>query len=112
MLTKNAKTVYKITKKSKGCRSTYEDLEAKLNWDNDTLQSACNLLIDMGIAKTDYKAYVTSSGSQSVPCGIVLTEKGRNLRKYNQKSALEFVIGSILVPMLVAIATTIALRYI
>lgn len=112
MLTKNAKTAYKIAKKSKGYRVAYEDLKTKLNWDDGTIQSACKLLIDMGIADTDYATYFTAAGSHSVPCGIVLTEKGRNLWKYNQESIWKFIIGSILVPILVTIATTIVLRYI
>ena len=112
MLSKNSKTVYVIAKKSKEYRVTYEELETKLNWDRGTIKSACNLLIDMGIADTDYTTYFTASGSRPVPCGIVLTEKGRNLWKYNQESIWKFVVGSILIPILVTIATTIVLRYI
>ena len=107
MLSKNSKTVYKMAKKSKECRVSYDELKTKLNWDDSTIQSACNLLIDMNIADTDYKTYITATGRCQVKCGIVLTEKGRNRLKFMIASESEFFVRSVVVPIIVSIATTL-----
>ena len=104
MLSKNARKILKIAKKSKEKTVFYPDLKKELEWDYDAIKSACSQLIQADLADEKYHSPIPG---QKVPWGIVLTERGRNSKKYFWFDVFSFLFKSIAVPIFVSIITAI-----
>ena len=104
MLSKNARTILKIAKSSEEQKVAYLELKAQLSWDFDKVKSAGDQLISAGLASEKYYSPIPG---QRVLWGVVLTEKGRNSRKYFWVSVGEFLFKSIAVPIVVAFITAL-----
>lgn len=100
MLSRNAKKVLVITKGTG--KSAYLDLKKQLGWEFDDVRSACLQLIEAGLAVE--KDYAPMPGHRAA-WGIVLTEEGRNSKKYFWAKAGAFLFKSIAVPIAVAAIT-------
>ena len=104
MLSKNARKVLKIAKKTTKKAISYADLVKKLGLDFGAVRSAGNQLIENELATEKYHA---PTPGKEVLWGISLTEKGRNSRKYFWVGIIKFLFNSIVVPIAVSIITTI-----
>lgn len=105
MLTKNTKIILKILKKSNNKTCTYRELEKQTKWDYNEVKSACNQLIESGLATETFHAPVPYAGQ--IPWEVVLTEEGRNTKKYFwAKISISFV-KTVLIPIAVAVITSI-----
>ena len=111
MLSRTAKKVLKLAQSSKD-RISCQDLKSALNIDFEAAKSACDQLIENGYASE--KRYQPMPG-QSIFEGIVLTEKGRNSKKYFWANVASFLFKSIFVPVFVAfitaVMTTLAMQW-
>ncbi len=104
MLSKNAKAVLHMGQKSEKKQLAYLDLKKELNWEFEDVRSACKQLIDADMA---YERDYSPMPGHRLPWGIVLTERGRNSRKYFWAGIGEFLLQSIAVPIIVAIITAV-----
>ena len=104
MLSKNAKEIMKLARKSPGAKVSYSEIKDKMDIDYDSAKSACLQLINAGLAVE--KDFSPMPGSR-IPWGIVLSENGREPTKYVVNEALMYVVKSILVPIIVSVVTTI-----
>lgn len=105
MLSKEARTVLKAAKGNPEKKIAYLELKERLNWDYDKVKSAGNQLIDKGLA---VEKYYSPMPGRSVLWGIVLSEEGRNSKKYFWFRIADFILKSVAVPMAVSVATTLA----
>lgn len=105
MLSKNAKKVLKLLKKSDNQKISYYELNTALGWNTDKVQSACNQLIEERLA-TEKNITFPPNKAQGA-WGIVLTERGRYYRKYIMEDIAKFILKSILVPIIVSLLTTL-----
>lgn len=104
MFSKNERNIIRLISKSKQNKISYYEAKKSLGIECDDVKSACNSLISKGYAEE--KSYAPMPGSL-VPWGIVLSEKGRHRFRYAIESVASFLFRSILVPIIVAFATTL-----
>lgn len=83
---------------------SYLALKEQFNWDYDAVKSAGSLLVENGLAEEKYHRPVPG---QQVLWGIVLTEKGRNSKKFFWAAVCSFLLKSVAVPIAVSFATSV-----
>lgn len=111
MLSRNAKKILKITKRTAKKAMAYEDMKQVLGWDYDKIHSACDQLIQKNLAKE--KAGIALPGWRgSSAWGIVLSEEGRSRWVYTAEELTKFLIKSVLVPIGVSILTTLLTMFV
>lgn len=103
MFSKNERDILKLISKSKQSKISYHEAKESIGIEYDDVKSACSSLISKGYAEEKY--YSPMPGSL-VPWGIVLSEKGRHRFRYAVETFASFVFRSVLVPIIVAFATT------
>lgn len=103
MLTKDAKSVLKESIRQSG-KLSYRDIQESQSCDFDKAKSLCSLLITEGYATE--KMYHPLPG-QEVSWGIILTEKGRNRRKFFLANLAMFFLKNFAIPIVVSIITAI-----
>lgn len=107
MLSKNAKTVLKLARKTSNQKISYGDLLEALQWDYERIHSACNQLIDRGYAKEKPGLNIPGRPNLTHPWGIILKEEGRQPWRYTLEKICTFMVKSIFVPIIVSIITTL-----
>lgn len=105
MLSKKAHFMLKTAKSTPEKKIGYLDFKKKTNWDYDSIKSAGNQLVERGLATEKYYSPIPGN---SVLWGIVLSEEGRNSKKYFWFRIADFILKSVAVPMAVSVATTLA----
>ena len=102
MLSRNSRKIFALIKQTENKQYAYFDLKKELGWDHDAVRSACQQLINSGLAiETEY----SPMPGHRLPWGIVLTEEGRHSKKYFWAKAGAFLFKSIAVPIAVAAIT-------
>lgn len=104
MLSRNAKKVLRLAKRKPDKSVDYAAIMKTLGMDHGSAVSACHQLISAGFAEETVSHPLPGS---AVPSGIFLTEEGRNSRKTKLYSVLDRLIFSVIVPIIVAIVTTL-----
>lgn len=104
MFSKNEHDILNLAKKSKKNKISYQEAAESLCIEHDDVKAACNSLIAKGYAEEKSYAPIPNS---TVAWGIVLSEKGRHRFRYAVESLFSFMFRSILVPIIVAFATTL-----
>lgn len=100
MLTKNAKSIYTLLRNESSGELSYYVLAEKLGLDYNTVKSACDLIVEQGLAETKcYKA--------SIPASIVLTEKGKHTVAFAIDKSWKFALKDIALPIGLSIVTSI-----
>lgn len=100
MLTKNAKSIYTLLRNESSGELSYYVLAEKLGLDYNTVKSACDLIVEQGLAETKcYKA--------SIPASIVLTEKGKHRFVFGVNALADFLVRSIAIPVAVSLVSSI-----
>lgn len=95
MLSKNAKNVYRYLCVAHGAIATIDQICGKLNLRTNEARSACQCLVDNGLA--------VFIGESRIQC----TERGRNRLTFAVAETMNHVIWSVIIPILVSIATTL-----
>lgn len=109
MLSKEARFMLQTAKAASEKKIGYLDFTKRMNWDYDRIKSAGNQLIANGLATEKYHSPIPGN---PVLWGIVLTEEGRNSRKYFWIRITNFLFKSIAVPIIVAFFTALITAYV
>lgn len=104
MLSKDAKKLLRFAKKEDGQKVEYKRIKSEFGWDFDKVKSVVTQLVSAGLANEKYQSPMPGC---RVLWGLVLTEEGRNSKKYFWARVAEFLFKSIAVPIVVAFITAI-----
>lgn len=98
MLTKNASKIFRMLKKSKNGKLMFDEIRNSIRAPRDELMSACKSLVERGLA--EWSDPQPRNGTY-----LVLTERGRHRFVYGVNALTDFLLKSILVPVVVTLLT-------
>ena len=104
MLSKDARRVLHILRKSPDYSMEFSDMQQRMDWNFTKAKSVGDQLVAQGFAK---ERYCHPMPGATLYSGIVLTEEGRYSRTYFWSKVGSFLFKSIVVPIIVAFVTTL-----
>ncbi len=107
MISRDAKKVLVLAKKSTDKTVFYRALEESFGWDFYKAKSICSQLVEQGYASVRMGHPKNPFAGEESPCGIVLTEEGREHWKYTLEKVGKLVLCDIVLPIVVAVITTL-----
>lgn len=104
MLSRNAKNILRILDKATDHRRSFNSLQLDLHLSWNDVRSACDALVSHRLAFYDGNA------PEHAPAAI-LSEPGRHYAAYTAKQVGAYIVKSVVVPIIVALITTLVTHY-